>query len=337
VALANYDDRRLLRTWLISCADPLGDTPGNLPSPEITRRLIEQADRHGVLPALLAKPVIDRLEFRDVRPDAMLRKRAASVLSLMLRAHGEAIIADASRLPAILVKGPVFARTIYPRPALRGFTDIDILIAPEAEPDLATILTRHGFRPAAYERDPVRQEWKWLHRENEALMIEVHTNLVHHPQLRASFSLTYDLIAGAAEAPSTLLAIALTHGALHRFDRLRQLVDICQAARYIESSDEKDRFVAVMDRIGARFAGIAGLELAHRLWREPRCLELSHALGRARHIGLARRLLTPSVVTSTMDPSRWRSSWRRQGFRFLLKRSRRFDRAKAGANPSTSA
>jgi hypothetical protein len=44
-----------------------------------------------------------------------------------------------------VIKGPVFARMLYPTPELRTFTDIDVLVAPAAAPRLATLLTGRGF------------------------------------------------------------------------------------------------------------------------------------------------------------------------------------------------
>jgi len=54
---------------------------------------------------------------------------------------------------------------------------------------------------------------------------------------------------------------------------------------------------------------------------EPRCRELARGLGPARHTALARLLLGRSAITSTMGSTRFLHSWRRQGFRILLKRS----------------
>jgi hypothetical protein len=205
---------------------------------------------------------------------------------------------------------------------LRNFTDIDLLIAPEAEPQLAHVLAEQGFKLADYDRDPGRQEWKWLHCDNDALMIEVHTNLVHHPDLRDAMSLTYEEIVGIVETPAALLTVAVVHGALERYELLRHIVDICQAARQVDTADEERRFETLVQRTGARFAAIAGLDLAYRLLREPRCRELARRLGAARYTALARLLLGRSAITSTMSDARFLHSWRRQGFRLLLKRGR---------------
>ena len=65
-----------------------------------------------------------------------------------------------------------------------------MLVAPAAEPRLAALLTTCGYELADDPTAPVRNEWKWVKRDNPTLMIEVHTDLVHAPSLRASLSLT---------------------------------------------------------------------------------------------------------------------------------------------------
>jgi hypothetical protein len=262
--------------------------------------------------------------FGNAKADALARHRSALAYSLMLRAHGEALMAAAADLPVAMVKGPVFSRTIYPAPNLRTFTDIDLLVAPDAEPQLALLLHKQGFQLAEYKRDPNRQEWKWLHRDNDAVMIEVHTNLVHHPELRAAMSVSFQDLAGIAETPAALLTVALVHGALHRFERLRQVVDICQAARQLKTVTEERRLELLLQSTGARWAAVVGLDLAFRLFAEPRCRELACGLGPARYSRFARLLVSPSTISSAMTSARVYHSWRRQAFRLLLKRSRAF-------------
>jgi glycosyl transferase family 2/putative nucleotidyltransferase-like protein len=318
--------RRAVAKWLIRCADPLGPRGApprrRLSLPEV-RELVVQADQHGVLPAVLRNypPFQGDAAFADAKADALTRHRAKLTYSLMLRTHGEALMAAAAGLPVAMVKGPVFARTIYPLPGLRNFTDIDLLVAPEAEPRLARVLEEQGYRLAEYDRDLDRQEWKWLHRDNDALMIEVHTNLVHHRELRQAMSLSYENLAGIAETPAALLTVAVVHGALERYELLRHVVDVCQAARRLDTTEEERRFEALVQKAGARFAAIAGLDLGYRLFGEPRCRELARGLGPVRYTALAQLLLGRTAITSTMSDTRFLHSWRRQGFRILLKRS----------------
>jgi len=312
--------------WLLHCADPLGShapAPLRLLLPKDAKTFVAQADSHGVLPVVLGRfpPFVGNdPAFAEAKAMAQALHRSAVAQALMLRTNGEAVIASAGA-PAVIVKGPVFARTIYPAPNLRTFTDVDILVAPEGEPTLARVLSEAGFQSAEYERDPARQEWKWVHRENDAVMIEVHTNLVHHPHLRAVMSIGFADLAGVAETPAALLTVAATHGALHRFEQLRQVVDICQAARHVRTVEEEARLAQLVDRTRTRFAAVVALDLAYRLLDEPRCRELALGLGPVPRMNLSRMLLGRSVIASTMGETRYLHSWRRQAFRFLLKHS----------------
>jgi glycosyltransferase involved in cell wall biosynthesis len=326
---AKGQSRRAVGDWLVHCADPLGPRtapPRRELSLKEAREFVVQADKHGVLPAVLRHyaPFQGNAALAGVKADALTRHRSKLTYSLMLRAHGEAVMAAAADLPVAMVKGPVFARTIYPSPGFRNFTDIDLLVAAEAEPRLARVLKEQRFELVDYDRDSDRQEWKWFHRDNDALMIEVHTNLAHHPELRRAISLTYEDLAGVAETPAALLTVALVHGALARYELLRQVVDVCQAARAVATTEEQRRFEALVRRTGARFAAIVGLDLGYRLFGEPRCRELARGLGSARYTALARLLLGRSAIMSTMGSTRFLHSWRRQGFRVLLKRGGAF-------------
>jgi hypothetical protein len=313
--------------WLIHYADPVGSTsepPSASLSPVQAETLVEQADMHGVLPALLRNflPLQNDAAFQIAKADAASRHRSSLTYSLMLRAHGDAVMQAGAGLPMAMVKGPVFARTLYSSPSLRTFTDIDLLIAPEANSKIAEVLEGQGFALGEYDLDPARQEWKWIHRQNDAVMVEVHTNLVHHPDLRASMSVAFQDLAGISETPPALLTVAVIHGALHRYERIRHVVDICQAARNLTSVDDERKFETLMKQTRARFAAIAGLDLAYRMFGERRCGEIARGLGPAPYSGLARALIGRSVVTSTMNSSRFYQSWRRQAFRALLKHSK---------------
>jgi hypothetical protein len=318
--------------WLLHCADPQGSRrqpPRRLLDPSGTGELVVQAEAHGVLPAVLrnfppfsadgADPA-----FADAAADGRARYRTARAFVLMLCGEREALARGAAGLPMAVIKGPVFARTLYPEPELRTFTDIDILVPPVAEPQLAAQLMTCGYELADDATAPVRNEWKWVKRDNPTLMIEVHTDLVHAPSLRASLSLTYDDLAEDFETPAGCLMIAIVHGAFsHGFERLQHVVDVCQAARALATAEDEQRFEQLVERTGARYAAAVSLDLVGRMLAEPRCHEIAQALGPESSIRMARLLIDRSVLTTTKI--RWRviHSWRRQMFRELLKRGGR--------------
>jgi Uncharacterised nucleotidyltransferase len=314
-----------LTDWIVYAADPLGsrsEPPRRGIAPILVSELVEQADAHGVLGALLRNfpPFSNNLDFALGRDIARRLHRINAAFSLMLTREADDLMAGVRDLPAAIVKGPTFARTIYPEPSLRCFGDIDVLVAPKAVQRLNAVLSDRGFFLGEVNLANDRKEWKWLHRSNDRLMIEVQTDLIHADSLRRVVSLQYDLISAAPEAPATLLLIALVHGSKHKYKKLQHVVDICQAARALAGTEDECRFEELVKATNARFIAIAGLELAGRMFREPHCSRIARALGSVRYTGLAGLLLGQGVVMSSMNNSRVRHSWRRIAFRWLMNR-----------------
>ncbi len=102
--------------------------------------------------------------------------------------------------------------------------------------------------------------------ENDALLVEVHSNLVHGASLRRTMSLTYEDLREDAESPAGLFCVAAVHGGGHHFERLRQVVDILQAARALTKAEDERRLGVLLEKSGARLSAITGLRLAHRLF-----------------------------------------------------------------------
>ena len=75
---------------------------------------------------------------------AELRQNSTLVTgqSMLLQYHGDRIMKAlaAGGIPARIVKGPVFARTLYHHVADRPFTDIDILVDPMHLPDANRVI-----------------------------------------------------------------------------------------------------------------------------------------------------------------------------------------------------
>lgn len=320
---------KAVNRWLVRCADPHGSSlppPSHELSPAQFQQLIDEAESHGVLPAVMRNlPEFVRADaYAAAGEDGLAKQRVGLTYATMLRHYGDAIRNAAAGLPATVVKGPTFARLLYPDLRLRPFTDIDLLVAPSAVPAVKAILKEQGFEFLAHDHDPQREEAKWVHRDSALLMVEVQTNLVHHPKMRDALSLAYEDIAEGPESPAAQMTIASFHGALHRFERLRQVVDICQAARNLKTSGDEAQLERMLERTGGRFAAVSGLDLAYRLFREPRCREIAKGLGSVRHRLLTRLLVDRAAVLSTMNSTRFHHSWRRQMYRLLLQRSHQF-------------
>jgi hypothetical protein len=317
-------NQRTASRSLVHFADPQGAKVGASQlafHPSSAKELVKQADAHGVLPIVLRNfpwPENDAA-FDSAKLDATLRYRAALSLTLMLRHYLEDLAPRIAHLPAAVVRGPAFAHALYARPEDRPLTGVDILAAPAALAKLADILAEQGFKPTAVGSTPVTR--RWVHCDNGSLMLNVKTNLVDAPSLARFVSLSFDDVAGRVDTPAAQLLVALISGSVHmHFEQLFQLVDVCQASRNLSGIDDEEEFVRLVSRTGSRFAARSGLELAAKIMDEPRCLAIAQALGPVRHGAFAGLLLNRSVVTSAATPWRWMYSWRRKGFRLLMKR-----------------
>jgi hypothetical protein len=329
--------------WLLHCADPLGSMlppPRTQLSARQLPKLYLKANAHKVLPSVLRHyPIQDGdAKLEQIREEADTWRIEAAALSTMLKHHAGAIAEAANGLPVALVKGPAFS-SLYPL-GLRPFGDIDLLAAPSALPKLASILNGHRF--SRVDEDPTKLEDAWIQRDNNLLMIEVHTNLVHSRRMRTAFSLTYDDLAGYFDRPAALLTVAVMHGATHFFAWLRHVVDVCQATRAVVTTDEESLFEMLTECTGTRMAAIVGLNLAYRVFGEKRCLEIAQALGAPHDYRFAPTLIEGAVLTAPMDNWLLYNSWRRFVFgEMLLKGTRREARVngsnlKVSRAPSTA-
>jgi hypothetical protein len=310
----------LLDCWIVHCADPFGArTPApRRPLPAVQAgNLVGMAEGHGVLGAVVQNfgAFRDDAAFADAYKLARDRHRANAAFALLLTREAEALTDDLKGLPAAIVKGPVFARRLYPSPSLRSFSDIDVLAAEEALPRIGEVLADRGFHLA----EEQERESKWIHRDNERVMVEVQTDLIHPDTLHGIVSLPYRGLGQAPEGAAALLLIAIVHGGAHQFERLQHVVDICQAARAVISEADRDAFLAMVHSANARYLAYGGLMLASRLFGEPRCRELALALGPVRYRVAARLLLDRTTVMSSTDWRRGLHNWRRQDFRILIR------------------
>jgi hypothetical protein len=311
----------LIEAWLrrnIDPKGPRGDPSGFDPSRNEMRQLLARARAHHVLPTVLQNiaPFADRPGLEVTLAEANSYRIELLAHATMLNHYGERILRNAQGLPVIMVKGAVFARTIYPQAALRPFTDIDLLVDLSAIPRLNVLLRDEGF--TMVEDGAKDGSMLWAHRSTGAL-VEVHGDLVHMQRLRDAFSLTYDVIAANPETPAALLTVAIIHGTTHYYAWLKYVVDLCQAARAVSGPAEEARLEALTARTRTRFPAILGLMLAYRLMDEPRCLELAKALGPIQHAKIAELLCHGADLTAITTSWFVYNSWRRFVFRELLR------------------
>jgi hypothetical protein len=320
--------------WLPFLADPLCAARRPAGAVPFTQAdgIVEAAIHHGVLPAVLRRLRSDR-ELRSgpagpapYAADALLRMTGHA---LLLAHHGGRVAAAFARagIPAVIVKGPTFAKRLYPDPSLRPFGDIDILVPDAGLPETRRMMPELGFRTAdeGKRRGLDYHEEQWTLDGRPEILIEIQDDLVHAPSLRKmslDFQTLSDAGGGDAQAATALLLTAAVHGGIgHQFDRLRFLVDICQAARGAAGPIDSARLVDATKRSGTLMAVAAGLDLAARLFDEPAALRLADTLARSPLRRFVGALLPPHLVLRAQGPERARDSWRRKAAREIFKRA----------------
>ncbi len=311
VALSEPDDRR---------AAP----PPAVPRGSHLRALLDRADRHGVLPAVLRN-----LRAMDVPAEDLgdARRRLLNRTALTLKLRGQLTellpaLAAAGVVPIVL-KGPVFAERLYGEPALRPFTDLDLLIDRACWPAAERAMRSLGYRArheAGRKHAAAYGEETFDRTDPTAGSVELHWNLVNSPALRAGLSVTYDdLGGGGRDLPAeALLLIAAVHGAAsHQFDRLGLVWDVALAARGAAGGVDVDALAAMIARTGAARAMRMALHLADVVLGQRAARVLARQLHLGRPGALERALLSGGVVLNPDGPF---ALARRLGFRQRLKR-----------------
>lgn len=310
--------QRHQEAWLLRLALPDWSAAPEWPplSAAEFAQLGEMARRHGVLPAVVMNAA------RWTRHDlTAARKLLVSLtgFSMMLRLRLPPVLQALREqgVQAVVLRGPEFADRLYPRPELRLFTDLDILVPRTALPSVGDAMSRLGYRlqnlPHLKHHAPYGEQL-WKHPDHGQEQVEIHWNLVNSPALQRGVSVEiHDLQfdRDGKLTPASLLLIAAVHGATsHGFDRLQILCDIRQIAR--QTVDE-DYLVDVGRRTGSAVAVATGLRLAEETFQDEPCRRLRRRVGGEKWCGL----LTPRVVLRSDRPI---PKLRRQLFRQLLKR-----------------
>lgn len=334
---------RSIDAWLARLSDPggLNGYRSARPLPAGDARAIDallyEAVRHNVHLAVYSNLL--RLLRED--PAALLagagREAVASALSERVRAERSEIIAptmqvaavaralrqDLAGFPAVVVKGIDFAENAYGGVHLRSFGDVDILVRGDAVDALGALLGQRGFVPHGHERHAADYaERQWINGAPGAtgtVLVEVHTDLVHTPELRRRLSLTYDQHAGKegrGVTPAARLVLAALHGATsHLFGRLQYVVDGLMVAR---SGVDKDELAERARASGAALPVYTMLRLAGELYGCPKSAALAATMVPFGFARLERRLITAPMVLAAKSPNRWRLLAQRHVYRRLL-------------------
>lgn len=309
-----------LDTLLCSLADPEAAVVA-VPA-ETVDPLLKLARDHNVLPVVTRKLATQHATAALAAAQGELRLLVG--LSMHLRgiaAKVDRYIAD-KQLGAVIVKGPVFARQLYPTPSDRPFTDIDIMVAPSARAPIGELLTGLGYQlflKPLLDHTEQNQEEKWIQPDMDALLIEVHGNLVHYQGLRRRISFGYAefMSSGRGDVSAGLpqFFVAVVHAALgHKFHQLRLLVDVLQAWRHL-TSDEVAALPDMARQLGLALEARLCLELIAELFDLPAANAAADRIAGGSASRLATHLVDGATVLAA--PSAFFSKVRRHSFRGL--------------------
>lgn len=305
-----------LETQLVRLALPATEPAcRKLPPPELAR-LTEMAARHSVLPIVVRN-------LGQPSPPDLVRASGFAVL-LRLRLAEIARVLQARGIPLVVLKGAEFADRLYPDPALRGFTDIDLMVPRAGLTAVGEALRSLGYEhciPKGLSHTETYGEQLWQPVGPGKFGVEIHWNLVNSPPVQRGVSVVFEDLQRAASgrlSAASLLLIAAVHGAAsHQFDRLGLLVDVRQAAMAGADQVDEAYLVETVNRTGARLALVTALTLAHRLWGDAECARLRDLFPRRLVDGMAQQLITPELL---LHPPTRTTDLRRRLFRELLKR-----------------
>lgn len=285
----------------------------------IPAELCKKAAFHGVHSLLLAN--LKNTAWQDIASrewcEAMQKEltpivRADRARCLALRVQGERIlqVLRAGSIPVQLIKGADFADHLYPRPELRSFTDIDLLVRPEDFQSAQDLLRDCGCQP--------HQSGALKHAETYGetaftcklaglqLRVELHWNLVNSPALQKAMSVTLnDLLDGhgALRHEGRLLLAAIHAGTGHQFDRLKFLLDLRQIFRGLRKQADLPWLSERITRTGCRQVLAMACWLTENLFQCNDARRLRLQLGMKPPSLLCRRVLSPGLVLRAHQPN----------------------------------
>jgi hypothetical protein len=235
------------------------------------------AERNRLLPlahrALAERADVPETVRSHLRSAYAVNARHALQLAAELRRLMDALAAAGVR--ALAYKGPALAVRAYGHLALRTYSDLDLLVAPDDEPAAAAVLRAHGYvsayaftpaQDAAFRR--VDGDYPYHHPQTGGL-VELHgrvssARFVAHLPTERLMARARPVPIGGGDVPAPadddlFLALCL-HGAKHRWARLEWLS--CAAALAVRADLDLSATADRAGEIGARRATLLALLLA---------------------------------------------------------------------------
>lgn len=211
------------------------------------------AARHHRLTGLL-RPVVEGLP--SPPPELVAELWAAD--SLAARAHQRAL-AELKKLglllegiPWLTLKGPVLATLHYPRPQMRPYRDVDILVPPEAFATVVGRLESSGYEVLDRNWTAIRQQLAGqLHlRRRSGVGVDLHWDLIYGRRIRECFALDpatlfehtrevriADLVVRTLDPAATVMHLCV-HACREGGDLLIWMADISASTRAIVAWDD---------------------------------------------------------------------------------------------------
>lgn len=259
-------------------------------------KVLKYAERHELTPlichalmdsgCLLPSAMSERLASDARRKTQKNLLLTAELLRIMRALVGE-------NIRAIPYKGPVLAASTYGSLAMRGFCDLDILVAEQEVQRTLSVMLELGYR-GEYSLTPAQEtrylcsacEYNFLHESNQA-RVEIHWQVVP-VQLGLTidfdrlWSRTKSLPIGSSQlrvlSPEDAVLVLSVHGFKHLWSCLKW---VCDIAALLSSSDDLDwsYILEEADRIGALRVILVALFLTSQMCQsrlpEPIRLRLS--------------------------------------------------------------
>ncbi len=321
------------KSLLCALADPAASCPSTVLLEAVEPRLLFDAiDHHGIEAVALRKLKAAEPKpgggFAQLVAEAAERQFVANAMSMALEARAKEILeaVSAARARAVIVKGPVFAKGLYRHESDRPFTDIDILTPSSDLAAIGGILRRSGYwqaRRKFWDRSEINMEQKWFSNENDRILVELHTNLVHDAALRRRLSFGFadhELASEGDRYPRVAWFLtAVIHAAAgHKFHKLQLLVDVLQAFRIL-SQEDLDALDRILGQIPARLETAICLELVDDLFDVVDAKDALAEITRGSNLENRKKFVDAETVLNSYFDTAKRSKVRRHAFRLMQK------------------
>jgi hypothetical protein len=177
--------------WLLACLRAVGAqaVPPAPPAGLPWQAVLEAAEAQDLIPALasavaaLPGPTVPA----GVRGQLVCGAAAARMRHLVMTAELGRVLrrCRAEGLDVIVLKGPVLAETIYPRPVLRPFSDLDLLVRPADRLRMDAVLRDLGHRRVADEHSwefDVAWDGATVYETPASVRVDLHWMLITEPR-----------------------------------------------------------------------------------------------------------------------------------------------------------